>query len=421
MMWWGGKNSYLVFGSTSITGGSASFPLYIPSYSPYYLFAAPFAAQLDATGQSATINMTVTGSAPNRVMTVQWDQLAWTGCSASTTVSFQASLYEGQYDNHGIGQNVGRIDFAYGLISSPCAGAMSGSTGGYASVGMEYYSSTYDAVFSQARPNSSPATTISGKAVTYRWNNACYNYVCLNGGTCGLTTNGWNGILPMCNCGDNYFGDKCQNMQVYNMTATTYAPYSVGGAGWSQITFNSLDAVSSVQYMANDLSGIWFYGQYFNQFRVTSNGLITFGSAYPYSNQAPSTMPDSYNNRAYLAFWGAELLVSTSLITYGTVQTVQGQIFVLDMTGIAYRYSPVPTTTGRVQVAINMATNSIDIYFIQLPSGSQSSIVVGVEPEASTGLNVAQTWANADTPSTYISPVGFLFPLFVLFGFSLIL
>jgi hypothetical protein len=47
-----------------------------------------------ATNSSGSVNYLLTGSAPNRVLTIEWKQMLWTYSASTYAISFQAKLYE---------------------------------------------------------------------------------------------------------------------------------------------------------------------------------------------------------------------------------------------------------------------------------------------------------------------------------------
>src|ERR1700756_2856494 len=122
---------------------------------------APLWDDLKTTGG---VNYKLTGSAPNRVLTVEWLSMLWQYNAASASISFQVKLYE----------TTNQIDFIY----SQLAGSVSG---GSASIGLagptlgDFYSLTTSGT-SPTATKGTETTTLSTRPATgqiYSWVPSC--------------------------------------------------------------------------------------------------------------------------------------------------------------------------------------------------------------------------------------------------------
>lgn len=120
-----------------------------------------------ATGSGGNVNYRLTGTAPNRVLTVEWRQMEWRYTASAWAISFQAKLYETSnriefvYDRSsgGAGNNLDTPDASIGL---------SGTTSG------DYYSLDGTGA-SPTASKVTETTTIATKPATgqiYRWDPA---------------------------------------------------------------------------------------------------------------------------------------------------------------------------------------------------------------------------------------------------------
>lgn len=119
-----------------------------------------------ATGSSGSVNYQLTGTAPNRVLTVEWKEMEWRYTATNWAISFQCKLYETsnriefiyQRSGGGAGNNLDAPDASIGLAGST-AGAFYSLDGTGASPTASTFTET---------------TTISTKPATgqiYRWDN----------------------------------------------------------------------------------------------------------------------------------------------------------------------------------------------------------------------------------------------------------
>lgn len=91
---------------------------------------APLWDDLRTRATNSTVNYVLTGSAPNRVLTVEWLNMRWDLNSSSDVISFQLKLYE----------TSNNIEFIYkaGAVTPNNAGASIGISGG--TIPGDYYS-----------------------------------------------------------------------------------------------------------------------------------------------------------------------------------------------------------------------------------------------------------------------------------------
>lgn len=118
-----------------------------------------------SVGSSGNVNYQLTGTAPNRVLTVEWRQMNWNYSSSPWALSFQAKLYE----------TSNRIEFIYSRNGNATANVSSAS----ASIGLsgptsgQYYSLNGTGA-SPTASTSTETTSLNSKPVTgqiYRWDN----------------------------------------------------------------------------------------------------------------------------------------------------------------------------------------------------------------------------------------------------------
>jgi hypothetical protein len=115
------------------------------------------------TGTGGNVNYQVAGSAPNRILTIEWKQMLWTYSGTTWAISFQAKLYE----------TTNVIEFVYDRNGNATANIVSGS----ASIGLsgptsgDFYSLA-DVTAAPAVSKITETTTLASKPATgqiYRW------------------------------------------------------------------------------------------------------------------------------------------------------------------------------------------------------------------------------------------------------------
>jgi hypothetical protein len=124
---------------------------------------APLWDDLDVSGSGGNANYKLTGSAPNRVLTVEWKNMMWKNSALGPVISFQVKLYETS--------NI--IDFCYKAESSAVSSG-SASIGLEGPSGTDYYCLTNTTATPGVNHNASEVTTISARPATnqvYRWTN----------------------------------------------------------------------------------------------------------------------------------------------------------------------------------------------------------------------------------------------------------
>lgn len=152
------SNGWITF-NTSVTGSNASNNLATSSDRP---IIGPLWDDL-AVGTGSTVNYQLTGSAPNRVLTVEWSQMEWSYSGSTWAIGFQCKLYE----------TTNVIEFVYNrngnatanIVSASASIGISGTTSG------QYYS--LDGVGTSPTASTSTETTnLASKPATgqiYRW------------------------------------------------------------------------------------------------------------------------------------------------------------------------------------------------------------------------------------------------------------
>lgn len=153
-------NGWIGFGSAAFYS-EAYNDLNTSSYRPKI---APLWDDL-ATGSGGNVNYQLTGTSPNRVLTVEWKEMEWTYSATTWALSFQVKLYE----------TTNQIEFIYTRNGNATANTSSPS----ASIGICGTTSGqfYSLDGTGASPAASTATetnTLSSKPANgqiYRWNN----------------------------------------------------------------------------------------------------------------------------------------------------------------------------------------------------------------------------------------------------------
>lgn len=84
------SNGWLTF-NTAYTGSDAYNDLNTGSNKPAI---APLWDDLATSSSSSSVNYKLTGSAPNRIFTIEWSQMRWYYSSSNNVISFQCKLYE---------------------------------------------------------------------------------------------------------------------------------------------------------------------------------------------------------------------------------------------------------------------------------------------------------------------------------------
>jgi len=124
---------------------------------------APLWDDLDVSGSGGNVNYKLTGSAPNRVLTVEWKNMMWKNSALGPVISFQVKLYETS--------NI--IDFCYKAESSSVSSG-SASIGLEGPSGTDFYCLTNTTATPGVNHNVSEVTTINARPATnqvYRWTN----------------------------------------------------------------------------------------------------------------------------------------------------------------------------------------------------------------------------------------------------------
>lgn len=190
-----------------------------------------------ATGSGGNVNYRVTGTTPNRVLTVEWNQMEWSYIATTWAISFQAKLYE----------TSNRIEFVYQRNGNATANINSAS----ASIGIsgptagDYYSlndvsggPVASKIVETTNLNSKPAN-----GQIYRWDptnctspptagnavaspsSACNNYTTNlsltgNGSGCGMTYQ-WQIATALAGPYTNILGANANTFSA-SITATRY-------------------------------------------------------------------------------------------------------------------------------------------------------------------------------------------------------
>lgn len=153
------SNGWMSF-NTGITSANLTNNLNTSSDRP--MIAPLWDDMATSGGGAAGVNYALTGTAPNRVLTVEWNRMAWNYTGANNAISFQVKLYE----------TTNQIEFIYsqggGALTTPSASiGISGPVSG------QFYSLN-NAGGSPTASSATETTTIGTKPATgqiYRWNN----------------------------------------------------------------------------------------------------------------------------------------------------------------------------------------------------------------------------------------------------------
>lgn len=119
------SNGWLSLG-TGATGSQAANDMAWSSYGP---LLAPLWDDLK-TGTAGNVNYKLTGSAPNRIFTVEWLNMRWDWAASNPSISFQVKLYE----------TSNKIEYIYRQEASAPSGTNSCSIGINGGVAGDYYS-----------------------------------------------------------------------------------------------------------------------------------------------------------------------------------------------------------------------------------------------------------------------------------------
>lgn len=180
-----------------------------------------------AVGTGSTVNYKLTGTAPNRVLTVEWSQMEWTYSASAWAIGFQCKLYE----------TSNRIEFIYNRSGGGAGADLSGSQS--ASIGLALATSFYSLDGVGAAPNASTTVetdNLAAKPATgqiYRWDpvqcsgtptggsaTATSLNVCGNSTTLSLTGSS-------SGCGLTYQWQSSPNNSTWtNITGATSATYT---------------------------------------------------------------------------------------------------------------------------------------------------------------------------------------------------
>jgi hypothetical protein len=117
---------------------------------------------VDATGN---VNQKLTGSSPNRVLTIEWKKMRWKFSATGPVITFQVKLYE----------TSNRIDFVY-FQESAVVSSGSASSGLTGAANGNYYSIQSFAASPAVTNNTGEVTTLATKPAssqTYSWNPTC--------------------------------------------------------------------------------------------------------------------------------------------------------------------------------------------------------------------------------------------------------
>jgi hypothetical protein len=151
-------NGVLFLGTTAVTGTSFN-DLNGFTYRP---IIAPLWEDL-STGTAGQVNYKLTGTAPNRVLTVEWLSMRWNYTTSNApAITFQVKLYE----------TSNRIEFVYSRLGGTITTGSGGASIGLGGVTVGDFYSLSDASTSPTASKVTETTTILTKPATgqiYRW------------------------------------------------------------------------------------------------------------------------------------------------------------------------------------------------------------------------------------------------------------
>jgi hypothetical protein len=159
-------NGFATFGTTALANGTDTWTNNITgSTATMRPMLAPLWDDLDMSGGSVTYALS--GIAPARVLTIQWDKAKWTYAAANPVISFQLKLYE----------TSNNIEFVYqqeaGAVTNTSTSDLGATIGISATAtGTNTFLSLSDVSTSPAVSSTVETSTISTKPATgqvYRW------------------------------------------------------------------------------------------------------------------------------------------------------------------------------------------------------------------------------------------------------------
>jgi GEVED domain/Secretion system C-terminal sorting domain len=238
-------NGFAAFGSTALANNTDTWNnSLVSAVSAQRPIVAPLWDDLDM-GVAGAVSYLLSGSAPSRVLTIQWANAKWDFNALGGVMSFQLKLYE----------TTNVIEFVYQQES----GAIASASGGGASIGITTTGTGNNSFWSLSNASASPAvssTTEASAILTkpatgqiYRWNPYC--------------TAGANSTNPA--------GEK-----ISNVTLNTINNSSTSAAGYEDFrTFSTLLQPGNSYPVTVSLSNGWVDDRVYIWIDFNHNGLFT--------------------------------------------------------------------------------------------------------------------------------------------------
>ena len=176
-------------------------------------------------------------------------------------------------------------------------------------------------------------------------------------GTCGVTAMGTNANTTF-SVNNEMIRFTPQAAQYYShMTGLTNAPYS-GSMTSVSLTNDALSGVLPIGFSFD------FYGTNYTDFRISSNGYITFDQATSNSGCcAGASIPAAATPNGLIAFaWNDLNPAAGGTVSYTTIGTAPNRILIVDFNGVPQVSGGTPVTA---QVKIYETSNVIEVHSTQ--------------------------------------------------------
>lgn len=333
-------NGWLTFGQ-NITNYEPANDLASPTNGALRPLLAPLWDDLSMVGATANLYYLTSGTAPNRVLTVEWTNARWSNAATGAVISFQAKLYEG----------TNRIEYVYRRDGT----APNGASG---SIGLSPVLGSYLALDATTTTPTASGTT----------NTTSLNQRPNTGQTYAFT------LLP-------------QTLAASNTTYTNGIPLS--GGTTDEGYYNSLPIGFSFNYANGDHSTV----------SVSTNGWMTFDQNI--TAPTPGNSLSMAGLRPLLAPLWDDLSMAQGSVYYQTTGTAPYRVFTVEWYNVLWQKAAAAPTLS-FEVKLYETSNRIEFVY-RTEAGTQTtsaqSASIGITGTA-TGAGNFLSLNNTSTTAT---------------------
>lgn len=220
-------------------------------------------------------------------------------------------------------------------------------------------------------------------------------------GTCGFTGSGTN-TNPSLSLTNTMIRFAPQSATYYaNMTGLTNSPYA-GSLTNISLPNDGLSALLPVGFSFD------FYGANYTDFKISSNGFLTFDQVSINTGTSAQTLPDLLDPSNIVAFAWSDLDPSLGgTIGYSTIGTAPNRVLIVDFTNIQHSGGGTPVT---VQVKIYETSNVIEVHSTQNDANGTAQ-TMGLENIGATDA-VSPAGCNANSSFSVVNEMTVFYPYY---------